>query len=127
MLGPGRLAQFVVEIPEAEAPTLGDIQDRSGAITVSAEGEMVRYLCATGFSDMPAETHLDQLWSDSSLLRAALESVPEGSVESALRVIQYVPSDEPSGFGVPFSAEWVRAVGDLNGFIEVDQYLWGTD
>lgn len=135
-MGARRLVQFVVTsgaltgaellslLGPADEPveTFGDTVGRPGALRVL---EKSAWVVSSGLGETASvEAHLAALHGKVRAVVAGVALSGETpTVEGMLRIVQYLPSSEPQGHGFTIGSEWIEILGELNGVLDVDQYV----
>lgn len=117
-------AELLHRLGPADAPveTFGDAVGRPGAVRVL---EWSSWVVSSGLEETASvEAHLSALHGR---VRAVVDGVVASgeapTVEGMLRIVQYLPSSEPQGHGFTIGPEWIEILGELNGALDVDQYV----
>jgi hypothetical protein len=73
------------------------------------------------------EDHLDDLYRRVKPLTSDLRKLVAEGAECILRVVQYMPNDPSSGYGVPIAHEWVVLLAQVGGRVDIDLYVEERD
>lgn len=116
-------AELVRRLGPADEPveTIGDTVGRPGARRVL---EKSTWVASSGLAE--AELVEDHLAALLDKVRPVLDGIVSSEavpLEGMLRIVQYLPSDEPQGHGFTIGSEWIELLRTLNGVLDIDQYV----
>ncbi len=101
--------------------SVGDTVGPLGALRVRTESTWV------AVSGLPESSVVEeQLAALFRRVDAALDRLRGGGtapIRGLLRIVQYLPSDEPQGHGFLLGREWVRLLAETDGVVDIDQYV----
>ncbi len=74
----------------------------------------------------PMASHLDELYERAArALASAIPAVEDLPLYAVLRIGHYMAAGEFQGHGIAIGPEWIRLLAQLNGFVDIDQYIVG--
>jgi hypothetical protein len=116
-------ADLLEHLGPADEPveSVGDTVGPPGALRVRTESTWI------AVSGLPESAEVEeQLAALFRRVDAALDRLRghgRAPIRGVLRIVQYLPYDESQGHGFVLGREWVSLLAEIDGLIDIDQYV----
>lgn len=116
-------ADLLEHLGPADEPveSVGDTVGPPGALRVRTEST---WIAVSGLPESAeVEEQLAALFRRVDAVLGRLRGRGTAPIRGLLRVVQYMPSDEPQGHGFVLDHEWVSLLAETHGVVDIDQYV----